>query len=295
MKVLVSRGADLATVAPRVRVPAAQHLLRDDPHGVPAGRAARLRPPGQRQRDRGPARERRSAPRGCCGRSSLLSRRHRAAHLLHHGGGAARRQPGLPRDRLRPRRQQGAHRRARRASSTTTSSRRNMVLYVSDIPAETGEWQDVFIYDVRDPQQAAGDPGARGPARHRPGARQTCRAATSSDGVDAHLRRRTTRAATTSERFSAGEFPLPFDEFFPKLPAGQGRPRDDAGRSCARRSAKLQAQGKGPQGHRRASRSSGTRSSRSPSRASSSACSAWACRWAARRRRAPRPSASRSP
>ena len=28
-----------------------------------------------------------------------------------------------------------------------------MVLYVSDIPAETGEWQDVFIHDVRDPEK----------------------------------------------------------------------------------------------------------------------------------------------
>ena len=26
-----------------------------------------------------------------------------------------------------------------------------MVLYVSDIAADTGEWKDVFIHDVRDP------------------------------------------------------------------------------------------------------------------------------------------------
>src|SRR5687768_12056702 len=28
-----------------------------------------------------------------------------------------------------------------------------MVLYVSDIPAESGEWRDIFIHDVRNPQR----------------------------------------------------------------------------------------------------------------------------------------------
>ena len=29
-----------------------------------------------------------------------------------------------------------------------------MVLYVSDIPAASGEWNNVFIHDAREPRQA---------------------------------------------------------------------------------------------------------------------------------------------
>ena len=67
MKVLVSRGADLATVVRAFVVPAAEHLLGHDPHGLPARGAAGLRPDGQRQRDRGPAGERRQSRSACCG------------------------------------------------------------------------------------------------------------------------------------------------------------------------------------------------------------------------------------
>ena len=44
-----------------------------------------------------------------------------------------------------------------------------MVVYVSDIPAETGQWRDVLINDTREPLAPRPDPVAHRPSRDRQG------------------------------------------------------------------------------------------------------------------------------
>jgi LPS export ABC transporter permease LptF len=95
-----------------------------------------------------------------------------------------------------------------------------MVVYVSDIPAETVDiWNNVFIQDVRNPQKPAIILARTGHLNidkdHK-----TVKLALGR-GVR-HNFDPAQPKSYTQERFSEAEFPLPFDEFFPKVPLSKG-------------------------------------------------------------------------
>jgi LPS export ABC transporter permease LptG/LPS export ABC transporter permease LptF len=94
-----------------------------------------------------------------------------------------------------------------------------VMIYVSDIPADTGQWKDVFIHDLRSPQEPnvilarAGrlvidEAGKRVELDLQKGTKYSFSA---SDPTVFH-----------QERFVSGQFPLPYDEFFPKIPLSKG-------------------------------------------------------------------------
>ena len=117
----------------------------------------------------------------------------------------------------------------------------NMVLYVSDIPAETGEWQDVFIYDTKNPQQprailARG--GRMDIDRERSKVELDLR-----DGV-IYTFNSASPEQIDEDRFAAGQFPLSFDEFFPKIPLAKGD-REMTLQDLGQTIGKLKAEGKG--------------------------------------------------
>ena len=117
----------------------------------------------------------------------------------------------------------------------------NMVLYVSDIPAETGEWQDIFIYDTKNPQQprailARG--GRMDIDRERSKVELDLR-----DGV-IYTFNSASPEQIDEDRFAAGQFPLSYDEFFPKIPLAKGD-REMTLEDLAQTIAKLKAEGKG--------------------------------------------------
>jgi LPS export ABC transporter permease LptF/LPS export ABC transporter permease LptG len=122
-----------------------------------------------------------------------------------------------------------------------------MVVYVSDIAADTGQWRDVFIHDVREPRRPRVVLARRGELRvDEP--RKT---------VSMHLEDGSIYAVApdepatdTFQKFSSSDLPLPTETFFPPTPLSKGdremslqelserirelRPQDD----------KLRAQGK---------------------------------------------------
>jgi LPS export ABC transporter permease LptF/LPS export ABC transporter permease LptG len=94
-----------------------------------------------------------------------------------------------------------------------------MMLYVSDISAETGDWKNVFIHDSREPDspkvilartgRLVIDKNQRTVTLHLgPGTQ--------------HTFPRTDPAKYEESQFRFADFPLPYDEFFPRLPLAKG-------------------------------------------------------------------------
>jgi LPS export ABC transporter permease LptF/LPS export ABC transporter permease LptG len=116
-----------------------------------------------------------------------------------------------------------------------------MVLYVSDIPADTGQWKNVFIQDVRDPRKP-----------------RITLARTGRLVIDKERRYVVLRLEHgtmhifdpitqdyENQRFKDGDFPLPFDELFPKLPLTKGD-RELTLPELRKTIREIRAQGKGP-------------------------------------------------
>jgi len=94
-----------------------------------------------------------------------------------------------------------------------------MVLYVSDIPAETGQWKDIFIHDVRDPEVPKVILARTGHIL----------VDEAQKAVSMHLEDGSIYSVKTSEpasdrfqRFVSSDFPLPTDAFFPPTPLSKG-------------------------------------------------------------------------
>ena len=118
---------------------------------------------------------------------------------------------------------------------------RNMILYVSDIPAETGEWRNVFLYDFREPQQPTVILARQGRLlvdKER-------------KNIELDLREGTryrfsplSPERLEQQRFSSGLFPLPFADFFPTVPLAKGDREMSLG-DLQQRVRELRKQGKG--------------------------------------------------
>ena len=117
----------------------------------------------------------------------------------------------------------------------------NMVLYVSDIPAESGEWRDVFIYDTKNPQQPRAILARRGRLvieRERAKVELDLK-----DGV-IYTFNSASPEQIDEDRFTAGQFPMPYDDFFPKIPLARGDREMDLP-TLTTEIHKLKAEGKG--------------------------------------------------
>ncbi|HWX25187.1 MAG TPA: LptF/LptG family permease, partial [Vicinamibacteria bacterium] len=116
-----------------------------------------------------------------------------------------------------------------------------MVLYVSDIPAETGQWTNVFIHDTRD--------------SHEP---KVILARTGRLVIEEHARAaylhlehavrhtfdpRNPRDGYHQEHLGIADLDLPFDELFPKVPLAKGG-RELTLPELSERIVKLRAEGK---------------------------------------------------
>ncbi|HUG53901.1 MAG TPA: LptF/LptG family permease, partial [Vicinamibacteria bacterium] len=116
----------------------------------------------------------------------------------------------------------------------------SMVLYVSDIAAETGRWKDVFIHDTRNPQQpklilARGGQLTIDKERRRV-------------GLDLHTGasytfRPSQPGEVAADRFETGYFPFAYEEFFPRLPLAKGD-RELTMAELSQRVQELRGQGK---------------------------------------------------
>ncbi len=116
-----------------------------------------------------------------------------------------------------------------------------MVLYVSDIPAESGEWRDVFIYDTKNPQQPRAILARRGRLvieRERAKVELDLK-----DGV-IYTFNSASPEQIDEDRFTAGQFPMPYDDFFPKIPLARGDREMDLP-TLTTEIHKLKAEGKG--------------------------------------------------
>jgi LPS export ABC transporter permease LptG/LPS export ABC transporter permease LptF len=94
-----------------------------------------------------------------------------------------------------------------------------MVLYVSDIPAESGEWKDVFIHDVRTPQKPK--------AILARAARLVINKERKEVGLElrqavVHIFDVAHPVTHEEESFAFQYLPLPYDEFFPKVMLAKG-------------------------------------------------------------------------
>jgi LPS export ABC transporter permease LptF/LPS export ABC transporter permease LptG len=115
-----------------------------------------------------------------------------------------------------------------------------LMLYVSDVESETGEWRNVFMHDRRDPQKPRVILARRGhlvidEARK---------------AVEMHLETGTIHASDRSrpevhdeQRFTTADLPLPFEQFFPQLTLPKGDREMTLGELSERYYA-LRAQGK---------------------------------------------------
>ena len=228
--VLVSRGADLPTIVPALPEPAAQHLRRHHPHGLPAGRAAGLRPPGQRERDRGHARERHQPARSCCVPVLVLSALDRPASpstswpsrcpqanqayretffALVVSKARSRLKPRVFTDDLVP--EHGALRLGHPRGDRRVEGRVHLR------HAAAGQTPKVILARTR-------------PPRHRQG--QRSRSSCTSSRACSHTSTRTQPEGYDQRRFR-DELPAALRPVLPEGPAGQGRPRDDAARAAA--------------------------------------------------------------
>jgi lipopolysaccharide export system permease protein len=155
-----------------------------------------------------------------------------------------------------------------------------MVLYVSDLAPDTGEWKDVFISDIRVP------------AKPRIILARTGRLVVDEEQkiVMLHLERGYVHASDAinpreyyQEYFKSGEFFLPFDQIFPRIPLMKGDREMDI-TELRTKIGELEAKGKKLEAaqywveyHKKFS---------------IPACWGWDCRWATARRPAPRRSDS---
>jgi len=117
-----------------------------------------------------------------------------------------------------------------------------MVLYVSDIAAETGQWKDVFIHDTRNPQQPK--------VILARGGQLTIDKANRRVGLDlehgvSYTFQPSTPGEVAADNFETGYFPFAYEEFFPKLPLAKGD-RELTMAELSERVRMLQAQGKPP-------------------------------------------------
>jgi LPS export ABC transporter permease LptF/LPS export ABC transporter permease LptG len=94
-----------------------------------------------------------------------------------------------------------------------------MVFYVSDVPAETGLWKDVFIHDARVPQKPRAILARSGRMVIDEGRKL----------VELHLERGSihtlelpTPEVYQQEHFVTADLPLPFEQFFPKMNLAKG-------------------------------------------------------------------------
>jgi LPS export ABC transporter permease LptG/LPS export ABC transporter permease LptF len=115
-----------------------------------------------------------------------------------------------------------------------------MVLYVSDIAAETGQWKDVFIHDTRNPQQpkvilARGGQLTIDKERKRVGLDLQ-------NGVS-YTFQVSQAGEIGADDFDTGYFPFAYEEFFPKLPLAKGDRELTMG-ELSQRVRELRAQGK---------------------------------------------------
>ena len=115
-----------------------------------------------------------------------------------------------------------------------------MVLYVSDIAAETGQWKDVFIHDTRNPQQpkvilARGGQLTIDKERKRVGLDLQ-------NGVS-YTFQVSQASEIGADHFETGYFPFAYEEFFPKLPLAKGDRELTMG-ELSERVRELRAQGK---------------------------------------------------
>ena len=117
-----------------------------------------------------------------------------------------------------------------------------MVLYVADIAAETGQWKDVFIHDTRNPQQPKVILARAG--------QLTIDKAQKRVGLDLqHGVSYTFQVSQPNQigadHFETGYFPFAYEEFFPKLPLAKGD-RELTMAELSARVRELKAQGKPP-------------------------------------------------
>jgi LPS export ABC transporter permease LptF/LPS export ABC transporter permease LptG len=117
-----------------------------------------------------------------------------------------------------------------------------MVLYVTDIAAETGQWKDVFIHDTRNPQQpklilARGGRLTIDKERRRVGL--------DLETGSSFTFRPSQPGEVAAERFETGYFPFAYEEFFPKLPLAKGD-RELTMSELSQRVAELRAQNRAP-------------------------------------------------
>jgi LPS export ABC transporter permease LptG/LPS export ABC transporter permease LptF len=115
-----------------------------------------------------------------------------------------------------------------------------MVLYVSDIAAETGLWKDVFIHDTRNPQQPK--------VILARGGQLTIDKANKRVGLDlqhgvSYTFQLSVPGEVAADNFETGYFPFAYEEFFPKLPLAKGD-RELTMAELSQRVRELRAQGR---------------------------------------------------
>ncbi|HSB61393.1 MAG TPA: LptF/LptG family permease, partial [Vicinamibacteria bacterium] len=115
-----------------------------------------------------------------------------------------------------------------------------MMLYVSDIAADTGRWRDVFIHDSRDPREPAVMLAREGELVIDKESRSV--RVELAEGT-LHTFSITDPQRYVQARFESRGFDLPFDEFFPKLPLSKGD-REMTLPELAREISKVQAAGR---------------------------------------------------
>lgn len=94
-----------------------------------------------------------------------------------------------------------------------------MVLYVSDIASGSGEWRDVFLYDDRDPRKPSVILARRGRLQIDK-ARKTVALNLQQGAI--HSFGSPNAAVYERLDFESRDFPLPFDQFFPRRPLAKG-------------------------------------------------------------------------
>lgn len=122
-----------------------------------------------------------------------------------------------------------------------------MVVYLSDLPADTGQWKDVLIQDTRQPNRPSLILSRSGRLVVDKEKKQVWL------GLDRGVRHKLNGSEPElyeQERFASMVVPLPFDEFFPKLPLAKGD-REMKLPELAAQAAKLRAEGKGPKDYYR--------------------------------------------
>jgi LPS export ABC transporter permease LptG/LPS export ABC transporter permease LptF len=95
----------------------------------------------------------------------------------------------------------------------------NMVLYVSDIPAESGEWREVFIFDTKNVQQPRAILARSGRLDIDRGKNKV--ELDLQDGV-VYTFNSASPEQIDEDHFAIGQFPLSYEEFFPKIPLAKG-------------------------------------------------------------------------